>query len=741
MRLGGSDLLAQGIGTESDISQMNQRNKYPELYDNGQSNGLSLDHNMEYENTMDNGMDPTSTTFDDPFHAFSFSGIPSFNSEVLYTPGQFSQNLDFNIWDIDLDSVELAYQDLTGTTPGGGPQQQNQHVDVEPKAPKEASKRYAAFERSPWLYRPTSNDHALNDQANLALDEEAIPSALTPSSPESNLAEFASCRINPKTRDKMLSVLFSVRKGQNQVPSFPSLALLNNIIQVFFVQESYRVDSFIHTGTFEPPGSIPQLILAIISAGSTLISIPAIWKMGVALQEIVRHSVADLWEQNNCNIRNIQTLQAFMICLDIGLWSGFKRQMEIAESFAQPIVVMLRRAGAFAAQRQSVIPSRGDSDASLQSKWKKWSEAESYKRLIIHLFIHDIDASIGLQKSPLIYLTELKFTLPAARDLWLAKTATQWKDLYLTRSAPPSELPTLVDAIQNIDVLDSISEHIDVDLCVLALIHGFWGQIWAYHESKRFYPESKSAHRLCLMTEHRELYRDIAEFAAKIPSMTRNATETTLLVEHLMMLLHTSPDELQRFVGKYGEDEARQAAVGFRSWSQSSDSRTAVWHAGQVLRAAKRLAPTRLRGFNAIAVYYASLTLWIYGFMIVPTDPSLTNSRTAHRPSGSTGGKQMSPVILNETETPKSRMFLSSDEGIPGLITLTKLGETLFVPLDATDRILQVAREIYRNNFPVLEEPLPPLVDNLGSLLRDLSSLPGSRGSRAVSEVRNGFGG
>jgi hypothetical protein len=29
-----------------------------------------------------------------------------------------------------------------------------------------------------------------------------------------------------------------------------------------------------------------------------------------------------------------------MIGLDVGLWSGFKRKMEIAESFAQPIVVV-----------------------------------------------------------------------------------------------------------------------------------------------------------------------------------------------------------------------------------------------------------------------------------------------------------------------------------------------------------------------------------------------------------------
>ena len=91
-------------------------------------------------------------------------------------------------------------------------------------------------------------------------------------------------------------------------------------------------------------------------------------------------------------------------------------------------------------------------------------------------------------------------------------------------------------------------------------------------------------------------------------------------------------------------------------------------------------------------------------------------------------------IILNEGETSQLRNFRSNDEGVPGLIVMDSERSSQFVPLEATDRILGVARDIYRGNFPVLEEPLPPLVENLGNLLRDLSSLPGSRVSRAPSE-------
>jgi hypothetical protein len=92
-----------------------------------------------------------------------------------------------------------------------------------------------------------------------------------------------------------------------------------------------------------------------------------------------------------------------MIDLDVGLWSGFRRTMELAESFGQPIIIvrvqlegshkfgdadrqqMLRRAGAFAATRNESLlsPSIEDSQAVLESKWRKWAEKESFKRFIL----------------------------------------------------------------------------------------------------------------------------------------------------------------------------------------------------------------------------------------------------------------------------------------------------------------------------------------------------------------------
>jgi hypothetical protein len=211
-------------------------------------------------------------------HGFGFTPRDSY----------FSQDIDFGMWDIDLDSVELAYPSLDSTNVRKSESQPRPIISS--STPKDASKRYAAFERSPWLWKPTQKDQALNDQQNLDLDEDAIPSVLTPESPDT--AGTIAPSIHQKQRDQMLSLLLTLRQSHNHVPHFPSLSLLNSIIQVFFVQESFRVDSFIHAGSFDSTKALPHLLISIVSAGSILISYPSIWKMGLSLQEVVRHTTA-----------------------------------------------------------------------------------------------------------------------------------------------------------------------------------------------------------------------------------------------------------------------------------------------------------------------------------------------------------------------------------------------------------------------------------------------------------------
>lgn len=45
-------------------------------------------------------------------------------------------------------------------------------------------------------------------------------------------------------------------------------------------------------------------------------------------------------EKDNSRSRELQMMQAFALELQIGLWSGNKRKMEIAEAHAQPLITV-----------------------------------------------------------------------------------------------------------------------------------------------------------------------------------------------------------------------------------------------------------------------------------------------------------------------------------------------------------------------------------------------------------------
>jgi hypothetical protein len=352
--------------------------------------------------------------------------------------------------------------------------------------------------------------------------------------------------------------------------------------------------------------------------------------------------------------------------------------------------------------------------------------------------MHDIHASVGLQKPPLISFTELKFYLPASRNLWLAKSSFEWRDLYLS-SESSSSIPIFMDAMQEQETLHELSSKVDINLTVISLLHGFWGQIWSLLESKKFYPASKSTHRLALHTSHIELYQDISSFSMQLPSLTRNSPEALQVSELLQMILHVHPEDLQRFAGKFGEEEERKASESFVEWSKTKEARIAIWHAGQVFRAAGRLMPAQNRGFNAIALYYTSLILWVYGLMISGTSPTVSatprNMQLLSSPV-STPSSGQANVVLNQPETNKNGAFFTRNIGIAVISVASGdvEGGKKFVELTQTNTILEITRNIYRSNFPGLEEPLPPLGENLGNLLRDLRSVPASQVSRAPSE-------
>jgi hypothetical protein len=222
-----------------------------------------------------------------------------------------------------------------------------------------------------------------------------------------------------------------------------------------------------------------------------------------------------------------------------------------------------------------------------------------------------------------------------------------------------------------------------------------------------------------------------------------------------MMSLHVALDDIQLFAGRAGEDEARRIYPQIRTWTQDSESRKAVWHAGQVFHHAKKFEKTRLRDFYAVAMYHATLVLWVWGMVTSGTSrqsglatPVGTNmphqqhhqqQQQQHQPSLQaalfTHSKSQARVILDAPETKSTKAFIQLSHGTPGLQNAIRppnempearpsYTSEVFCSLFDSRDVMATAAGVLRGNFPHSKGALPPLVGNLASLLDDLGRLP-----------------
>ncbi|TGO52901.1 hypothetical protein BOTNAR_0311g00120 [Botryotinia narcissicola] len=338
--------------------------------------------------------------------------------------------------------------------------------------------------------------------------------------------------------------------------------------------------------------------------------------------------------------------------------------------------------------------------------------------------------------------------VPASRELFLAESAADWKSVYMGNShssvVPP---PRLIDIMHNSCGLEDLDESWDIDLCYEAVLNGFWGQIWAIGESTRFHGidgNKDSVHRLWITTQQRELYREVENFRDRILGRAKIQSGLNITAELYLLALCVSPDELQRFAGKSGQEAASQSLKSLERWYTTERARRAIWHAGKIFHWASLMAPAQLRDFYTVAVYFASLTMWAYGHL------SNSITREINNETKKTRDSPQPEINLIGPDSRETRTFLSSGQGTPVLIlaprnstdidVTTERSETedfalnnAKIRLSNPNEVLKMARDLYRSNFPILEEPLPPLVENCSNLMRDLSCVPESRFSRCTS--------
>ena len=428
-----------------------------------------------------------------------------------------------------------------------------------------------------------------DDQAFTELDSLTTPDNV--SGPEEQMPPVSfshSVIIDQSMRDRlMIMLLHAFQQTSSQTPSlhsFPSSRILTELFQLSFVQQTVGIDSWIYPEIKNRGMPSTVLIAALVANGAIQSPLSAVHKFGFALQEALRIKMYSLYDNDNSLARDLNMHQALLLGLQMGLWSGQSRKIDVAESFTQPSVTMLRRAGRFrSTQYSTVLVKPTDHGSELMSKWDTWKREESFKRLVIHLIFHDAQASMALLANPLISEAEMQLPLPSTKSLWSAKTPAAWKaHLLSSEYTSKSILPSLADCIHDISNLTSVVHSVDFFVSALAVLHGYWGLIWDYRQLVSLHNctsnEETSTSRLIITSRQHELSQILGKFRQNVVGHLQGLSSNmiVLILELLTMYLHVSMEDLQLFAGKEGVEDSRRVFPRLRLWVQERDSKQSV---------------------------------------------------------------------------------------------------------------------------------------------------------------------
>jgi hypothetical protein len=214
--------------------------------------------------------------------------------------------------------------------------------------------------------------------------------------------------------------------------------------------------------------------------------------------------------------------------------------------------------------------------------------------------------------------------------------------------------------------------------------------------------------------------------SVRIPEAQNSAgikmSEFVFLLEFLSMTLHVPINCLQAFAGKDGPKEAQRVCRLLQEWTPTKEARQAMWHGGQLIRAARQLPAERMQDIKVAIVYQTSLAFWAYGTVHIArrkrdgcATPTLSNATTqlTRKPL----------VALDGVLTSEVRRFISLDEGTPYIsdsncqdgdyVDENKV-KLLLRPSETMAGTIRVLRPHRQGSYPPLAESFTRLMSEIG---------------------------
>ncbi|KAI5194028.1 hypothetical protein E4T39_08818 [Aureobasidium subglaciale] len=660
-------------------------------------------------------------------------------SHNMYPPPMSADDLGIGFWDDYLD-VNMSLEGTANVQSLSPPMVSNVSVtqndsrdsgkDMDTLEQKAFQAAANAFEESGWNWSPSSQDHRSAEHGGLSLphDWARQEGILQPD------ADFSAKRMRPTDRERVMGLLLTYCSKQHlarMVSTFPSTGSLDGLVHRFLRSQTSGHEPWIHIPTFDPTTTRPELLAAVLAYGACSTPVEVMTKLGYAMIDIVRTAVIDNWHGDNSLSRDLQLLQALLLTLNLATWSGNKCMMEIAESTIGPSITIIRRAGWLREEFYPVIePQETDEGVQLHQRWTAWVQQESRKRLCYQTFLFDARVSMTRMTSPTMSFAEMTLPYPERNDLWSATNADIWKAMYLEH---PRHKQTRSGLSLAEDMRMSISEgnsHTDGDISLrnTILLHGVWRLIWGHREVEdllRVSLPDGGETASSLPSRGKGLAKVLNKIRLQIElASTLRPTDingdTALTHEFLNMMLHAPIQSLQAFAGKDGVAAAQRIYPMLEEWSHSKSARRAVWHAGQLVRAARNSSTKPILEWRVVIVYHASLIFWAYGII-----SSIRQKRDAVL---DTALPSKNILYLDQEHDSTTRRFINLGEGEPCLLDLGFLEasqndatESQNVPLHKASRIMQMSSRMLTEHSAEQHKLCPPLTESFARLMNELA--------------------
>lgn len=329
---------------------------------------------------------------------------------------------------------------------------------------------------------------------------------------------------------------------------------------------------------------------------------------------------------------------------------------------------------------------------------------------------------MSLLSQPLVSYAEITTSPPCRKDLWEATTPVQWKTIYLQhcqgQQAPLHSGRSWMD--DSAYILEH-QQYFDYDLSLLLITASIWPRLWQYHEmivAGRNSGSRDDRHGSLITSSKRQDLLRLLEL------ISMNAKEWNVDLKPAIWLLHeqcsmhlcVSLEEVQLLAGKEGEDECRRVFPLLKAWVKTPEARQALFHAGQIIRAAKEYGKFMLRDASAVAVYHAGLVFWAYA--ITSRDEQKFSPESVPSRASDSHGSDL--IRLDAAESPETRRFLLLGRGVPCIHAYVQAENGPIirdVPLTDPTDVMSTISTILQKQYDGMEGGCPPLIANLSRLM------------------------